>query len=79
MPKVIKNEKKVEKVRLNVNITPALADTIANLADCEGASKAEIVKKAIALFEVVVEAKEKGGKLLIIDEKANTQREIIGI
>lgn len=79
MPQSVKNNKKVEKVRLNVNITPALADTIANLADCEGASKGEIVKKAIALFEVVVEAKQSGGKLLIVDDKANTQREIIGI
>ena len=56
------NSTKKNTKRLNVNISNALSNTLDNLADAEGTSKTDILRKAIALFDLVIKEREKGGK-----------------
>lgn len=65
--------------RLNVNISNALSNTLDNLAEAEETSKTDILRKAIALFELVIKEREKGGKLIVVDEENNIRKEIIGL
>ncbi len=65
--------------RLNVNISNALSDTLDNLAELEETSKTDILRKAIALFDLVIKEREKGGKLIVVDEENNIKKEIIGL
>jgi hypothetical protein len=69
------------KIRLNVNVTPSLFETINKLAVCEGGSKGDVLKKAITLLEVAVKAKENGGRLVIVNDEKGVKKEIeiIGI
>jgi hypothetical protein len=70
---------KTGKVRLNISITPALSQTLEDLALQENNTKSDILRKAIALFEVVHEARKEGGQILIVDPKSGDKKEIIGI
>ncbi len=65
--------------RLNVNISNSLDSTLESLAQREETNKSEILRKAIALFDLVVTEKEQGGKLIVIDENNNIKKEIIGL
>ncbi len=76
--KMAEKTKKGSK-RLNVNISNALDSTLEGLAQREETNKSEILRKAIALFDLVVTEKEKGGKLIVIDENNNIKKEIIGL
>ena len=73
------NSTKKNTKRLNVNISNALSNTLDNLADAEGTSKTDILRKAIALFDLVIKEREKGGKLIVVDEENNVRKEIIGL
>ena len=73
------NSTKKNTKRLNVNISNALSNTLDNLADAEGTSKTDILRKAIALFDLVIKERGKGGKLIVVDEENNVRKEIIGL
>ncbi len=55
-----------------------MTKTIEELKAATGASsKAEIVKRAVALYQVVQKAHQNGEKLILKDEAAVKEREII--
>ncbi len=72
-----KNEK--EKVRLSLDISPELNKLLEQLADWTGATKSEVLRKAIALMEVAVEAKRQGKKFGIAERDQQLSTEIIGL
>lgn len=67
------------KIRLSLDVSRELNDTITQLAKASGGSKSDILRKAIALMEVAVEAKAKGQKVALVDKDHIVNREIIGI
>lgn len=67
------------KIRLSLDVSPELNDTLGELAQKTGTTKSEVLRKAIALMEVAVEAKEKHNRLGILDEERHLVREIVGI
>lgn len=69
-----------DKVRLSLDVSPELNRTLESLADQTGASKSEILRKAIALMEVAVEAKRRGKRLGLADKDESViTTEIIGL
>ncbi|WP_138498007.1 DNA-binding protein [Nostoc sp. PA-18-2419] len=72
-------EDKTKRIQINLDLSPELYQTISDLAQQMNQENAEVLLKAIALLEVVVEAKRKGKYIWITDENQNLETEIIGI
>lgn len=68
-----------DTVRLSLDLSPALDETLDALVKRTGHTKAEILRKGIALVEVAVDAKEGGKKLGVADRADQLSREIVGI
>ncbi|MCU0545709.1 MAG: DNA-binding protein [Oscillatoriaceae cyanobacterium Prado104] len=67
------------KVRLNFVVSSEINDTLEELANKTGGTKTEVFRRAIALMEVIVDAKEEGKKVGITDKDRNLVTEIVGI
>jgi predicted transcriptional regulator len=68
------------KVRLSLDVSPELNDLLEELATATHSTKSEVLRKAIALMDVAVDAKESGQKLWVSNQPpAGTSREIVGI
>ncbi len=70
---------KNQRIQINLDLSPELYETLNNLAQKINGDNAEVLLKAIALMEVVSEAKQKGKHIWIADENQNLETEIIGI
>ncbi len=66
-------------VRLSLTLSPELNDRLEQLASSSHATKTEILRKAIALYDVVAEAKANEKRLGILDKDKNVLTEIVGI
>jgi len=60
-------------------MSPALEAKLARLAVASGSTEADVLLKAIALYEVALQAKLKGQDVAILDEEKRLVREIDGI
>lgn len=67
------------RVRLSLDVSSKVNDQLEALAEEEGTSKSDIMRKAIALVIVTVEAKHKGQKLGILDKDRQVLSEIVGL
>ena len=68
-----------EKVRLSLDISAELNALLERLADTTGGTKSDVLRKAIALMEVAIEAKRQGKKFGIAEKDQQLATEIIGI
>ena len=67
------------KVRLSLDITPELNTLLDSLATSIGGTKSDVLRKAISLMEVAVDAKRQGKKFGIAEKDQPLATEIIGI
>jgi len=67
------------KVRLSLDISPELNALLERLATTTGGTKSDVLRKAIALMEVVVEAKRQGKKFGIAEKDQPLATEIVGL
>lgn len=68
-----------EPVRLSLTISPELNARLDELASSSHSTKSEILRKAIALFDVVAEAKAEKKRFGILDQNKQLLTEIVGI
>jgi predicted DNA-binding protein len=73
----MKDEK--DKIRLNFVVSRDVNNTLENLAKKTGGTKSEVFRKAIALMEVMVEAKHQGKTIQIVEKGQPLTTEIIGL
>ena len=73
------NRERGGKVRLTVDVSPELNETLDQLAENAHLTKSEILRRAIALIKVAAQAHEKGQKLPLIDKDQQPLTEILGI
>lgn len=66
-------------VRLSLIVSPELNDVLEDLAETSHSSKSEVLRKAIALFDVASAAKQKNQKIGILDQEDKVVKEIVGI
>ena len=71
--------KEKEKVRLSLDISPELNALLESLAAKTGGTKSDVLRKAIALMEVAVDAKRRGLKLGLAEKDQPLTTEIIGL
>jgi len=67
------------KVRLNFVVSPEVNEVLETLAHKTGGTKTEVFRRAIALMEAVVDAKQQGKKIGIADKDQPLVSEIISI
>ena len=67
------------EVRLSLIVSPELNETLEALAQSLHSSKSEILRKAIALYDVAAEAKQKDQRIGILDKDRKVVTEIVGI
>jgi predicted transcriptional regulator len=67
------------EVRLSLIVSPELNATLEKLAEKAHSTKSDVLRKAIALFDVAAEAKEKAQRLAILDGDGKVVKEIVGI
>lgn len=68
-----------EVIRLSLAVSPELNERLEQLAAAGHTSKSEILRKAIALFDVVAEAKSEKKRFGILDQDKRLVTEIVGI
>ena len=79
-PPVIKGDKpRGEVVRLSLDVSPELNETLETLARKTYSSKSDVLRKAIALMEVAVKAKEEKKKFGVAAPGQNLETEIVGL
>ena len=67
------------EVRLSLVVSPELNETLEELAERSHSSKSDILRKAIALFDVAAQAKQKDQRIGILDRDDKVVKEIVGI
>lgn len=68
------------KVRLSLEVSPELNETLEHLVrQGGGSSKSEVLRKAIALMQVAVDARQQGKKIGIAEKDQPLSTEFIGI
>jgi predicted transcriptional regulator len=69
-----------KKVKLSLEISPELNEVLDLLVEKNaGSTKSEVLRKAIALMQVAVEAREQGKKIGIANKDQPLGTELIGI
>jgi len=68
-----------ERIKLSVEVSPELYETIERLAKKGHESKSDVLRKGIALMQVAVEAKQEGKRIGIAAQGQPLEKEIIGI
>lgn len=69
-----------DMVRLSVDVSPEFYDLLDELARQTRSTKSDVMRKAIALMEVAVEARMGGEKLFVSKQAPDgASREIVGI
>lgn len=68
-----------EKVRLNFDVSPNVNEILEKISREAGVTKAESLRKAIALLMVVSEGRQEGKKLALVDANNEIDTLIVGI
>lgn len=67
------------KIRLTLDVSSELNDVLQSIADAEGCSKSDVLRRAVVLMKVVKEANSQGKKVGIASEGQSLQTEFVGI
>jgi predicted transcriptional regulator len=67
------------KVRLTVDVTDELNRKLDELALATGGSKSDLLRKAITLIDLAVEAKRKGRHVAVVDNDDKVVTTIVGL
>ena len=67
------------KVRLNLDITEKLNSELERLAEATGTTKADIMRRGLALAKVAIDEQALGHKLGILDQDRKLIAEIVGV
>jgi predicted DNA-binding protein len=69
-----------ERIRLSLDVSPELNELLERMASDTHSTKSDVLRKAIALMDLAVDAKRNGQRLFISDAPPpDSAREIIGI
>jgi hypothetical protein len=71
--------KKKESIRLSLDLSPKTNAVLERLAGDVGVSKADVLRRSIALMKFAVEAKNQNRRLGAVDKDGNLVTEIVGL
>ncbi len=67
------------EVHLSLNVTDELNDELVALAKETGGTKSDVLRKAVGLFRVAVEAKKRGLKFGSAEKTAQMVTEVVAV
>ena len=68
-----------KRIRTSFDITPAMDETISEIAEELGITKAEVFRRAIALMDLSVEASKSGQHIGFTDKMEDLKTVVAGI
>ena len=68
-----------DKIKLSLFVSPQLNATLESLAEANGSTKSDVLRKALALLEVAAEAKRDGHRIGIVSKDRQVLTEIVGV
>lgn len=68
-----------ETVRMTVTMSPELNKLLEDLADKAHGSKSDILRRAIALYDVAVKARDEKLRVGLFNDNKALEREIVGL
>ena len=68
-----------ETIRLSLSVSPELNALLEQLAAAGHCTKSEVLRKAIALYDVAFEAKSQKRRIGILDQDKQLLTEIVGL
>jgi hypothetical protein len=67
-------QKSQDRVRLSLDVTPKIREQLDHLeTQTEAGSITEVIRRALALYDLVVEHQSEGGKLVFRDAAGNDE------
>ncbi|SMH32060.1 ribbon-helix-helix protein, CopG family [Mesorhizobium australicum] len=70
----------MSKIRMNIEVSPEVADFIERLANEEGATKTEIVRRALSVLKAYKDQKERGRSHIgFVKDPSKLDAEIVGV
>jgi Arc/MetJ-type ribon-helix-helix transcriptional regulator len=69
----------LERIRMSLDLTPAMKAIIDDLARQEGASRSEVLRRAIALLKAIKDAQKKGEQPVLVDREGHVTARLVGI
>lgn len=67
------------KIQLSLEVSPEFYDALQNLSSEIHISEGDVLKKAIALLKIAVEAEKRGQKMGIVEKEQSVDTEIVGV
>lgn len=67
------------RVRLSLELSPAFAVALEHIALASGTTKSDVLRRAIALMQVAVEAKNTGQTLALVDADGRVVTRVVGL
>lgn len=68
-----------EKVKLSLFVSPQLNELLESLAKEASGTKSDVLRKALALYEVAADAKREGNRIGVITRDRQVLTEIVGV
>jgi predicted transcriptional regulator len=68
-----------DKVKLSLFVSPQLNESLESMAQESGSTKSDVLRKALALFEVASEARRDGKRIGILTKDRQVVTEIVGV
>jgi predicted transcriptional regulator len=68
-----------EKVRLSLQVSQDLNQTLEDIADSTGSNRTDVIRQALALMKVAHTAKRDGKHLGLVSDAARLDTEIVGL
>jgi metal-responsive CopG/Arc/MetJ family transcriptional regulator len=68
-----------EKIRLSLQVSQELNQTIEEIAENTGANRTDVIRQALALMKVAHSAKKEGKHLGIVHDASKLDTEIVGL
>lgn len=79
MPEDPTKAAEAKPVRLSLELSPQLNQTLEDLAAKSHGTKSDVLRRAIALMAVAIQAKSEGKKFGVADKDQELATEIVGI
>lgn len=66
-------------VKMSLHLTQETNNILENMCEENRLTKSDLLRKSLALMEVVLRYKKKGGHLIIVDDQDQKISEIVGV
>lgn len=73
------NVKRQDSPRVSVDLSPQLNARLEQIVAEHKLSKIDVMRRAFALFDVAVQARDKGQRLGVFDDDGKLVKEIVGL